>query len=217
MDAVARVLLYVVIQYLCSSRQYTRSPLPSLQHIPLPQHGYPATHLPIQNPTLPHLSQILHQNPFLRVKHQLPLRPTGAVHALEELPDRGRVVDALLHLARGQVHLVLELRERAGGELLGGEKLRVRGGVGCCWGGGWSEYNSSQGKGRGGTYCTRRRRGRPARGTTVRRARLRNRPCEGEWLVISLSLSLVLAFSRFLVFFFFLGGVRGLTNRVPRG
>ena len=131
-DAVARVLLYVVIQYLCSSRQYTRSPLPSLQHIPLPQHGYPATHLPIQNPTLPHLSQILHQNPFLRVKHQLPPRPAGAVHALQELPDRGRVVDALLHLARGQVHLVLELRERAGGELLCGEVLRVRGGVGRC-------------------------------------------------------------------------------------
>lgn len=30
------------------------------------------------------------------------------------------------------MHLVLELRERAGGELLGGEVLRVRGGVGCC-------------------------------------------------------------------------------------
>jgi hypothetical protein len=43
-------------------------------------------------------------------------------------------VDALLHQARRQVHLVLELRQRAGGELLGREVLRVRGRVGRCRG-----------------------------------------------------------------------------------
>lgn len=139
-----RVLLDVVVQNLHSSSArlppFQILPLPTQQNSPHNPHNLTSpdstgadsksTYLPIQNPTLPHPPQILRNNPLLRVKHQLTPRTPCPVQALQELPDGRRVRDALLDLARCEVQLVRELRERAFDEGFGGEVLFVRGGVG---------------------------------------------------------------------------------------
>jgi hypothetical protein len=131
MNAMPRILLDIVIEHL-RHRQYVII----AAHITIPLHSTQLvvdyTYLTIQDPALPDLRQVLRNNTLLRIKCQLSIRAPSAIQSLQELANRLFIIDALLHFARSKMQLIPKLWQWAFCELLSGEVLLVRRGVGCC-------------------------------------------------------------------------------------
>src|SRR4051812_5940745 len=88
-----------------------------------------STHLAVSEFALADDWQVLCKNSFGWIKNCLSIRSTATIHSLQELPDRLLRVDALLHIARGEMHLVRKLWQRALDELLNRVVLFLRGRV----------------------------------------------------------------------------------------